>query len=222
MLGKPPVGGKEAGEAVRDVPPEPVSPIENFSAVHGELIRDRSIQFEMQPYRPEPPPFSLDFGAIAGLAQVLQVVFWIFVALVAAWLLYLIVGRLTGMSFGRRRKERAEEEPDWRPAEQPARRLLGEADALAAQGRFSEAAHLLLFRSIEEIEQRRPDSVRKAYTSRDIARLPALPARPAEAFTSIVRAVERSLFGGRQLAAADWQDCRAAYERFAFAESWRG
>jgi hypothetical protein len=44
---------------------------------------------------------------------------------------------------------------------------------------------------------------------------------PADAFRAIVAAVERSLFGGRALDAADWQDCRAAYERFAFAEAWR-
>ena len=103
-------------------------------------------------------------------------------------------------SFRRRGKEAAEE-PEWHMAEQPARQLLGEADALAAQGRYSEAAHLLLYRSIEEIDQRRPDTVRKALTSRDIAGLPALPARPAEAFGDIVRAVERSLFGGRTLGA---------------------
>jgi hypothetical protein len=32
--------------------------------------------------------------------------------------------------------------------------------------------------------------------------------------------VERSLFGGMQLASGDWQSCRAAYEEFAFAEAW--
>jgi hypothetical protein len=112
-------------------------------------------------------------------------------------------------------------EPVWRIGEEPARQLLGDADALAADGRYSEAAHLLLHRSIAEIDRRRPASVRKALTSRDIAALPAIPSSPADAFRAIVAAVERSLFGGRALDAADWQDCRAAYERFAFAEVWR-
>ena len=223
MLGKPPVGAKEAIGAAPEPVPEPLpelAPLEGFEQAHRNLTADRSIQFEMQPHRPDPPP--MDLPDLAFLVPLLRVVFWLAVALIAAWLLYLIVSRLTGLKFEWRRKERPAPEPDdWRPAEQPARQLLSEADALAAQGRYSEAAHLLLYRSIDEIEQRRPETVRKAFTSRDIARLPALPARPAEAFANIVRAVERRLFGGRALAAADWQDCRAAYEQFAFAESWR-
>lgn len=220
MLGKPPAVDKEARETLPDA-----VPLEGFEQAHRELIADRSIQFQMEPYRPDPPwfDFNPDLSGMAGLLPVLRGLFWVGVALLAAWLLYLIVGRLTGLEikWGRTARPVAEE-PEWRLSEQPARELLSEADALAEAGRFSEAAHLLLFRSIDEIERKRPDTVSKAYTSRDIARLPALPARPAEAFARIVGAVERSLFGGRALGAADWQDCRAAYERFAFAEGWRG
>ena len=61
-------------------------------------------------------------------------------------------------------------------------------------GRYSEAAHLLLFRSIEDIDARRPDLVRPALTSRDIAALPRSPARPRRAFARIAMMVERSLF----------------------------
>lgn len=220
MLGKPPVVDQEAGKEVREV-----AQLDGFEQAHGELTSDRSIQFELQPFRPEPPLFEFpDLSWLADLAPALRILFWVMVALIAGWLLYLIVGRLTGLDFGRLRKKSGgiAEEPDCRAAEQPARRLLSEADALAAQGLYSEAAHLLLFRSIEEIEQHRPQSVRKAYTSRDIARLPTLPAGPAEAFAGIVRAVERSLFGGRALGLGEWQDCRASYERFAFAGGWRG
>jgi hypothetical protein len=102
-----------------------------------------------------------------------------------------------------------------------ARGLLGDADALAAAGRYSDAAHLLLHRSIADIEEKRPATIRKALTSRDIASLPTIPASPASAFAAIVRAVERSLFGGRPLDEPAWRDCRAAYERFAFAQEWQ-
>ena len=41
-----------------------------------------------------------------------------------------------------------------------ARRWLEEADALAGKGQFEEAVHLLLYRSIEDIEKQRPDLLR--------------------------------------------------------------
>ncbi|MFN3725416.1 MAG: DUF4129 domain-containing protein [Allosphingosinicella sp.] len=198
-----------------------IQPLNGFDEAHRSLLDDRSIQFRLEPFQPPqlaPPP---DMSGLINLAPFLRFMFWALVAAAALFLLYLIVTRLTGFSFRRRGKDEAEE-PEWHMAEQPARQLLGDADALAAKGLYSEAAHLLLFRSIEEIDQRRPDTIRRALTSRDIAGLPSLPTGPAEAFRRIVRAVERSLFGGRALDADDWRECRTAYERFAFAESWRG
>ena len=211
MWGKPP--------AIDDAD-RAVEPLDGFEAAHRELLADRSVQFELPPFQPPPPPVNPDLGWLVDAAPVVRILFYIVIALVAAFLIYLIVSRLSGFSF-RRRAQAEGAEPEWQIGEQPARQLLGDADALAAEGRYSEAAHLLLYRSIDEIDQKRPDTVRKALTSRDIAGLPALPARPAQAFASIVRAVERSLFGGRSLDASDWRDCRAAYEKFAFAQDWR-
>jgi hypothetical protein len=198
-----------------------IVPRDGFDEAHRELLGDSSIQFELPPApRPDPPDIRLnDLSGGWDIGPVLQTLFWIVIGLAAIGLLYLIVTRLAGW----RRKPRGGEtaEPEWHMAEQPARQLLEEADALAAGGRYSEAAHLLLHRSIEEIDQRRPASVRKALTSRDIAVLPAIPPSPAEAFGRIVRAVEHSLFGGRSLDAGDWRHCREAYERFAFAREWQ-
>ncbi len=219
-----PGGGAPGRDATGDDP----APVD-FDAAHAELLADTSIQFELQPVemplpseqkaetRSQPSGFSLPSADAGPLAMAL---FWIVIGLAAAGLLYLIVTRLAGW----RRSPRdapAESEPVWQMEEAPARQLLGDADALAAEGRYSEAAHLLLHRSIAEIDRRRPASVRKALTSRDIAALPAIPPSPAAAFRSIVAAVERSLFGARPLDAGDWQSCRAAYERFAF-EGWQG
>ena len=211
MLGKRP----ESSDAERAI-----QPLDGFEEAHRSLLDDRSIQFKLEPFQPpqiDPP----DMSGLLNMAPFFRFMFWAFVVVAVLFLLYLIVTRLTGFSFRRRGKDE-EAEPEWHMAEQPARQLLGDADALAAKGLFSEAAHLLLFRSIEEIDQRRPDTIKRALTSRDIAGLPALPAGPAEAFRAIVRAVERSLFGGRSLDANDWRECRSAYERFAFADSWRG
>lgn len=196
---------------------------DGFADAHNRLLADRSIQFDLPAFDPpEPPAWLSSLGNFLSADHpVLRIFFWILVGALALLVLYFIVRRLAGADWPWRRK-RADEAADWRPDEAPARALLSEADALAAQGSFGEAARLLLFRSIEDIDSRRPDLVRPALTSRDIAALDAIPGRPRGAFARIAMMVERSLFARRALAEADWRDCRAAYEEFAFAEGWRG
>ena len=210
---------------------ETAAPEVDFDAAHAELIADSAIQFELRPVEgpaPPPPPSRAEVPVPSGFdmpagegGPVALTIFWVVIALAAAGLLYLIVARVAGWRRSGRRGAEAQAQPEWRMEEAPARRLLDDADALAADGRYSEAAHLLLHRSIAEIDRRRPATVRKALTSRDIAALPAIPPSPAAAFRAIVAAVERSLFGARALDAGDWQGCRAAYERFAFAHEWQ-
>lgn len=101
-----------------------------------------------------------------------------------------------------------------------ARALLAEADALAAAGRFAEAVHLLLYRSIEDISARRPGLVRPAMTSRDLAGTRDLPAVARDAFSRIARAVEISLFGGRAIDADAWTQCRGAYAELTVPKNW--
>ncbi len=191
---------------------------------HARLLADKDIQFELTTTpRTETPDWLKALGRfISEYFWLIEWIFWGLIALLVAGLIAFIVMRFTGAELPWRRKrgdDAAGEE--WRPAEAPARALLREADALAEAGRYSEAAHLLLFRSIEEIESRRPKLVRPALTSRDIAGADAIPGGPRSAFASIVLTVERSLFGGRALGAQDWRECRAAYEEFAFAGAWR-
>jgi len=196
---------------------------EAFAEAHRALLDDRSIQFDLPMYRPSPPPQWLKdlLGFLGGEHPVLNGLFWVVVGAVVLAVLFLVARWAAGASWPWRRRDEAAAD-DWRPDQAPARALLGEADALAAQGRFSDAAHLLLFRSIEDIESRRPRLVRPALTSRDIAALDAIPERPRGAFSRMARLVERSLFARRPLAEGDWRDCRAAYEEFAFVEGWRG
>jgi hypothetical protein len=93
--------------------------------------------------------------------------------------------------------------------------LLEDADALAAEGRFDEAVHLLLQRSVHHIAAARPDWLSPSSTAREIGLIPGLPAAARAAFTLIAREVERSLYALRALAAEDWQRARAAYAAFA-------
>ena len=197
-----------------------------FAEAHRQLLADRSIQFELKGMEPPATPDWL--AALARFFRAiwpgLEILFWVAVALVVLYLLYGLAMRLRGKEWPqlKRRPRAAAADDSWRPAEAPARALLEEADALAALGRYGEAARLILHRSVEDIHGRRPSLLGPALTSRDIAALPALPDRPRSAFTRIAALVERSLFARRDLAEGDWQEARAAYEDFAFADGWRG
>ncbi|HEV2079163.1 MAG TPA: hypothetical protein VGR19_04605 [Allosphingosinicella sp.] len=193
----------------------------SFQEAHARLLADKSIQFSLDPHRPEPPPAWLRWliEALGDIFPLLRLLFWIGVAALAAFLLFQLAKRLAGEKWPWKSAV-ASDDDDWRPEEGPARTLLAEADRLAAAGRFDEAAHLLLFKSIEEIEARRPKLVRPALTSRDIAGAAVIPDQPRRAFALIVLQVERSLFGGQSLQERDWQQCRTAFEEFALAKAW--
>jgi len=188
---------------------------------HQRLLADRSIQFDLPRVQPaETPAWLTDL--VRAIYPLLEVLFWIMAAILIAFLLYGLISWASGRGWPSWRRRAEAEEESWRPDEAPARQLLGEADRLAAEGLYGEAARLLLYRSIEDIDARRPDLVRPALTSRDIAALPDIPGGPRSAFARIAMLVERSLFAARPLAEPDWRDCRSAYEDFAFAEGWRG
>ena len=188
------------------------------------LLADRSIQFDLESYEPAPTPDWLKWLAdfLSTDHPVLRSLLWVLAGAALLFILYLIARRLAGDRWPWRGKGEAGGGGSGGPGGGPARALLGEADALAARGDYSEAAHLLLFRSIEDIDSRRPDLVRPALTSRDIAALAAIPVRPRAAFARIAEAVERALFARRPLGADDWRDCRSGYEEFAFAAARRG
>ena len=107
--------------------------------------------------------------------------------------------------------------PGWTPDHAEAALLLEDADRLASEGRFDEAAHLLLQRSVRQIAEARPDWLTPSSTAREIAGLPGLAVAAREAVALIADRVERSLFALRPLGAEDWQAAREAYARFALA-----
>jgi hypothetical protein len=169
---------------------------------------------------PEPPPGWLAplLRALAAAAPVLKIVFWVGVGIGAAALLWVVVRDLPFAAALRRKRRPTAAEADWRPDETAARALLEDADQLARAGRFDEAIHLILFRSIEDIGQRRPAAVRSAFTSREIVEAAPLSDAGRAAFRLIAEAVEHSFFGGRPAARADFDRCRGQYEAFALSE----
>ena len=106
----------------------------------------------------------------------------------------------------------------WRPTREAVVALLGDIDKLAAEGSYDEAVHLLLVRSVADINAFRPDLVRRHYSARDIRSHPLLPEAARPAFTEIVRCVEKSYFAGIPATRTDFETCRAAYTAFVTAE----
>ncbi len=106
----------------------------------------------------------------------------------------------------------------WRPSRAAVAALLSEIDALAERGEYDEAVHLLLVRSVADINAFRPDLVRPHYSARDILIHPLLPEAARPAFRAIVQWVEKSYFAGLRVGQAGFDACRAAYMDFLRAE----
>ena len=124
---------------------------------------------------------------------------WVLLAAGVA-LLALLIWRIVGPLVGVRRPAREAEE-EWQPDSHAALALLEEADRLAAEGRYDEATHLLLQRSVGQIAEARPDLVEPSSTAREMAAQPALPDKARSAFAVIAERVEASLFALRRLSA---------------------
>lgn len=221
---------------------------DGLAAAHDALKADPSIQFSLEPVPPppEPPRWLRDFfesasdffepvgrffdwiGSFFPDAPYARILLWTVLAVAAAALLAMIYIRIRDGEWRLPRRRRAvaaeaiEQEESWAPEATPARSWLREADALAAQGLYAEAVHHLLFRSIEDIGRRRPRLVRPALTSRELAAAEALPPPARSLFARIAGLVERSLFGGRPVAADDWTAARSAYADLVLPGTWRG
>lgn len=218
-----------------------------MAAAHDALKADPSIQFSLQPAPPppQPPQWLRDFfqwlgdvlspvgrffqwiGSFMPDAPYARILLWTVLAAAAAGLAIMIYRRIRDGEWRLPRRRRAvgvaaeAEEEDWAPEAAPARAWLREADALAAEGRYAEAVHHLLFRSIEDIARRRPRLVRPALTSRELAAAEALPPPARSLFARIAGLVERSLFGGRPVEASDWTTARTAYADLVLPGTWR-
>ncbi len=195
-----------------------------------ELRADDSIQFE-DIGTPEPEPreptwfddfleFLADLFAPIGkaLAAAWPVLSWVLLAAAIALVLFLI-WRMINPYIGDGSSSHADDdgEPEWAPDRAESLALLEEADRLAAEGKYDEATHLLLKRSVGQIAEARPEWVVPASTARELAALPKLSDAARKAFRTIAVRVERSLFAMSALDQSDWDEARAAYADFALA-----
>lgn len=220
---------------------------DHFAGAYKALRADTSIQFNLAPPPPTPKPPSwleallhwLDHHLFAPIGKALtwigsffpdaayaRIILWVVIAAGAAMLAWALFNRLRHGKWSLRLRRHAAgklspQEEEWTPEAAGARSWLEEADAFAREGRFAEAIHHLLFRSIEDIANRRPNLVRQALTSRELAASDSIPGRARELFAAIARLVERSLFGGRPVSERDWLAARTAYSDFALQTAWR-
>ena len=182
------------------------------SGIQTDLPQMNPVVKRIRP--PKQPLFDLGF-----LAPILQLIFYGLLAAAVLFILYLIVN---SMVIAKRnlapiiKTEDAAEIPTYRPDKKTARVLLDDADKLAAEGKFEEAVHLLLYRSIQDIETRCPHHIKGSLTAREIAVLKILSKKAKASFALIGHLVETSFFGGRALDAQDYDASKTAYKAFAF------
>lgn len=186
--------------------------------------RSPDIQFDLvtQTDIPPPPPgWTQAFGRFIGrlvewLTPVFKLLFWTILAGLGGLIVYAIGSAIWEAFRDRRRTGQSTNgTTEYQPSAAQRRVLLSDADALAEQGRFSEAVHLLLYRSIDDIEQVRPGVIRRSMTAREIGHADEIGPRTRTAFSEIARLVERSFFGGDPLTQTDYQKSRKLYHSLA-------
>lgn len=200
-------------------------PRDGFDTAYTQVRGDGDIQFAPEFAQPPEPPPEWQNDLMRWLGEILEPIAQ---ALAFAWPVLskvLLVALIIGIAamlwvilapyIADWRERRAASVPDWTPDQNVARRLLEEADALAAQGRYDEAARLLLHRSIEDIAVRRPELLNPSTTAREIGAFEALSARARSAFGVIAGHVEASFFARRPLDRSAWDASREAYRAFA-------
>ncbi|MEM5516739.1 hypothetical protein WNY37_07245 [Henriciella sp. AS95] len=159
------------------------------------------------------------FRIIGPLLKYLMIAVIVGAILYALWYMF---GDAAGLRFNRKKAKDGpdvSEIDDQRPTQTQAVALLDEADALARQGRFAEAVHLLLFRSIDDLQKKRSGGVPASLTAREIQSLSDLSQAARRALSPIIRIVETSFFGGRPVDESGWKQARQSYEDFAFGEA---
>lgn len=207
---------------------------EKFDDSFRALKRDDSLQFELPPAEPKEPPKPppdwlkpiIDFlEAVFGfIGLFLPYIFYGLLGLGVVAILYFVLREVVESRFATRQVKTAPikkvEKPLYAPTSEEARVLLETVDALAAAGKYNEAVHTLLFRSIQDIDLKRPNTIRRSLTSREIAGLDILTPATRDAFSLIGRVVENSYFGGQPIDQSDFQTCREAYVQFAVPQAW--
>jgi hypothetical protein len=193
-------GAVEQGDQAAQTLSEPKA-----RSIAEQAVRRLDLQTELSR---EPEPFDWQL-------KLPPEVLWFVVIVGVAVLLYAFRDMIPALRVGRDR--------DWTPdeagsteaqAREPAI-ALGAADALAAQGRFAEAMHVLLLHALAVIRRRLDEPFADSMTSREILRSRHLPDGLRAPLREVVGRVEWSYFGEHPAAHDDYAACRASFATFA-------
>lgn len=195
----------------------------SFDDAFQSVKNDKTFQFDLESASELPELgwlenfFAAIVNFIASISSILEAIFLIGVGCVLAFILYAIAKAIYETRLSSKLTEPIKEiqEELYTPDQKRAQILLDEVDALADAGRYDEAVHQLLYRSIQDIDNTRPNVIRKSFTSREIATLSFLSPETRQAFTAISLVVEACFFGAKSIGRAEFEACRAAYSQFA-------
>lgn len=147
------------------------------------------------------------------LPEIAIVIFWV----VAGVFILVLVVALVRAFLGRDRtpKEKKAAAPAARGAASAVPAIaFDDADRLAQEGRYAEAIHVLLLRTLASLAER-GTGLADSWTSREVVRDAPLAAEARGMLSGIVDAVEVSRFGFVVPDAAAYAECRARFERLA-------
>ena len=180
-------------------------------SIAQKLIAAESMQTEI-PNRLDTPDNSWGFHLPRSLAEA---ILWIAVIAGAIAIGYALRDNLPGWDRSRRLEEEGSEGDGGLARATMLAGARNEADALAAQGRYDEAMHVLLLRAVGELREKLRLSIADSLTAREIERRAPLDVSGKGAFSRIVRAVEHALFGREPADSSAYLACRADFDVFA-------
>ena len=193
---------------------------DDIESAYRAVKRNEAYQYDLAEAIPRKPPTAFEraigrfLNAIAKiLVPILEIIFYIGIGILAAGAVYLIGRAVYETRFAKPAIKKTEEPeiPLYQPAQAQARILLDEVDKLAAEGRYGEAVHTLLFRSIQDIDRNRPNVVRRSLTAREIGSLSVLTPEARTAFSTIAGVSELAHFGGVSVNQIGFETARRAY-----------
>lgn len=201
---------------------------EKLETAFRSLKRNDSLQFDLpDAIAQQTPGWLKKLGeAIAAffkaIGPLLEIIFWVGLGVIIMGVIYIVAQTIYSAYRAGLSKEKSVKVdtpvPLYQPAEQKARILLEQVDALAAEGRYDEAVHTLLQRSIQDIDANRPNVIRRSLTSREISTLSVLTETAQGAFSSIAQIVEHSYFGGHTIGRSEFESAREAYSALAMSD----